>query len=163
MTSRFRVLLSAAATLLIAAAAPPPALPDGKATPSARPYDETADAHAQVDAAFAQAKSTHRLVLLDFGGNWCPDCRMLGGVLDQPDVHRWADASFVTVMIDVGRFKKNMDIAQRYGVKVTAAPTVLVVTPDGKLLNGNDVFSLANARSLSQQAVVDVLAKMAKS
>ena len=163
LVTRSRMLLSAAALFLIAAAAPPPALPDGKATPMATPYDETADAHAQVDAAFAQAKAKNRLVLLDFGGNWCPDCRMLGGVLDQPDVRRWAEGSFVTVMIDVGRSKKNMDIAARYGVKVTAAPTVLIVTPDGRLLNGNDVFALANARSFSQQAVVDELAKMAKS
>lgn len=152
-------VLAAAALLLMAAG--PPKLPDGKATPAAHPYDEMADAHAQVDAAFAQARATHRLVLLDFGGNWCPDCRMLGGVLDQADVKRWADGSFVSVYIDVGRMKKNMDIAQRYGIKVTAVPSVLVVTPEGKLLNGADVFALSNDRAYSQQAVVDELAKMA--
>jgi thiol-disulfide isomerase/thioredoxin len=148
-----------AATLLLGAAAP--VLPAGQATPAPHPYDEAADAHAQVAAAFARARLTGRKVLLDFGGNWCPDCRMLAGVLSEPQVGAWTAANFETVLVDVGRFKKNMDIAARWGVTVTAAPTVLVVTPDGKLLNGDDPFGLANARAFSSQTVVDLLAKMA--
>jgi thiol-disulfide isomerase/thioredoxin len=97
-------------------------------------------------------------VLLDFGGNWCPDCRMLAGVLELPQVHEWSSQHFETVYIDVGRYTKNTDIAQQYGIKLKAAPTVLVVTPDGKLLNGDNVFALADARSMSAQAVVDLLA-----
>jgi hypothetical protein len=73
-------------------------------------------------------------------------------------VQAWSKQHFETVYIDVGRFTRNTDIAQQYGIKLTAAPTVLVVTPDGKLLNGNDVFALADARSMSAQAVVDLLA-----
>jgi thiol-disulfide isomerase/thioredoxin len=131
--------------------------------PAPRPYDVNADAHAAVAAAFAEARRSGRRVLLDFGGNWCPDCRMLAGVLDDPVVKSWTDAHFITVMIDVGRFTKNTDIAARWGVQLHAAPTVLVVTPQGKLVNGDDVTGLADARSFSQQAVVDELAKMAGS
>jgi thiol-disulfide isomerase/thioredoxin len=151
-----RLLPALAATLVLMAAAP--VLPPGKATPVAQPYDTTADAHAAVTAAFAAAHASGRKVLLDFGGNWCPDCRMLAGVLDMPQVQAWSNQHFETVYIDVGRFTRNTDIAQQYGIKLTAAPTVLVVTPDGKLLNRNDVFALANARSMSAQAVVDLLA-----
>jgi hypothetical protein len=82
---------------------------------------------------------------------------MLAGVLAEPAVKTWADENYVTVMIDVGRFAKNLDIAQHYGVKITAAPTVLVVTSDGRLLNRDKVFALADARSMSAQAVVDLL------
>jgi thiol-disulfide isomerase/thioredoxin len=158
--SRFAPL----AALLLLALAPdaPPQLAPGKATPEKAPYDTTADAHAQVAAAFATAHATGRKVLLDFGGNWCPDCRMLAGVLDVPQVRAWSDAHFTTVLIDVGRENKNMDIAAKYGVKITAVPTVLVITPDGKLLNGDAPFALADARSWSQQAVVDLLAKWEK-
>jgi thiol-disulfide isomerase/thioredoxin len=156
---RFAVLTMAA--LLLGAAAP--VLPPGQATPAAHPYDEAADAHAAVAAAFAQARQTGRKVLLDFGGNWCPDCRMLSGVLDQPQVRPWLAENFVVVAIDVGRYTKNTDIAARWGVKLHAAPSVLVVTPDGRLINGDDVTGLADARSFSSQAVVDLLAKMARS
>jgi thioredoxin 1 len=144
-------------------AAAPPTLPPGQATPVAAPYDTNADAHAQVDAAFAKARATGRKVLIDFGGNWCPDCRMLAGVLEVPAVHEWSDANFETVMVDIGRRTKNLDIAAKYGVKIEGVPAVLVVTPDGKLLNGDNVSALADARSWSQQAVVDLLAKWQKS
>jgi len=154
-----RFMLLAASVWLMAAA---PVLPPGMATPVAHPYDETADAHAAVAAAFAQARQTNRKVLLDFGGNWCPDCRMLAGVLEDPQVKQWTADKFIIVMIDVGRFTKNLDIAAHWGVKVHAAPTVLMVTPDGKLLNGDDPFGLADARSLSTQAAVDLLARMSR-
>ena len=156
---------AALSVLLMAATVAPaaPSLPPGQATPIKTPYDVNADAHAQVDAAFATARATGHKVLLDFGGNWCPDCRMLAGVLDVPAVRSWSDAHFTTVLIDVGRENKNMDIAAKYGVHITAVPTVLVLTPDGKLLNGDAPFALADARSWSQQAVVDLLAKWDKS
>jgi thiol-disulfide isomerase/thioredoxin len=158
---RARHLAPLAALLLMAAS--PPQLAPGQATPVKAPYDTTADAHAQVAAAFATAQATGRKVLLDFGGNWCPDCRMLAGVMGVPQVQAWSGEHFATVLIDVGRENKNLDIAAKYGVKITAVPTVLVITPDGKLLNGDAPFALADARSWSQQAVVDLLAKWAKS
>jgi thiol-disulfide isomerase/thioredoxin len=153
--------LSAVCLLWLMAAAP--VVPSAPATPVAHPYDETADAHAQVDAAFAEAKRSGRTVLLDFGGNWCPDCRILAGVLQEPPVADWVSHHFVVVKIDVGRRTKNMDISRRYGVTVKGVPTVLMVTSDGKLQNPDDPYGLADARSMSSQAVVDLLAKMAKS
>ena len=155
-------LLVAATALLLAAAAPPAVTPD-QARPIATPYDTQADAHAAVSAAIAAARASGRKVMIDFGGNWCPDCRALAGVLASPEVKPWVDQGFVTVLVDVGRFKKNLDIAAQYGVKITAAPTVLIVTPDGKLLNKDNVFALADARYMSPQAVVDLLATWEKS
>jgi thioredoxin 1 len=140
-----------------------PVVPDAPAMPVANPYDESADAHAQVDAAFAEARKSGRTVLLDFGGNWCPDCRILAGVLQEPPVAAWMAKRFVVVKIDVGRRTKNMDISARYGVTVKGVPTVLMLAPDGKLQNPDDPYGLSDARSMSSQAVVDLLAKMAKS
>jgi thiol-disulfide isomerase/thioredoxin len=157
-----RTALLAAALLLTLAAAPLPRLGDTASPPVATPYDTNADAHAAVDTAFARARANGHKVMLDFGGNWCPDCRALAGVLANPAVQGWTAENYETVLIDVGRFKKNLDIAQRYGVKITAAPTVLVLTPGGKLLNGDRVFALADARSMSGQAVVDLLADWRK-
>ena len=153
-----RLALPAAILMLCAAA---PALPPGQPTPSPHPYDETADARAEVQAAFDRAHLNGHKVLLDFGGNWCPDCRMLAGVLDSPQVKQWTADHFEIVSIDVGRFNKNMDIAARWNVSVKAAPTVLVIAPNGSLLNRDDPYGLADARSLSSQAVVDLLDRIA--
>jgi thiol-disulfide isomerase/thioredoxin len=159
-TVKTRYLLPFAAVYLMAVS---PAVPPGQATPVAHPYDEAADAHAQVDAALAEGKRTGRTVLLDFGGNWCPDCRMLAGVFQEKPVAYWMAQHFVVLTVDIGRRNKNMDISERWGVTIQGVPTVMMISPHGALLNKDDPYGLANARSMSTQAVVDLLAKMAKS
>ena len=60
---------------------------------------------------------------------------MLNGVMQMPAVRAWRDSRFETVMVNVDRFNVNMDIPARYGVTVRQIPTVLVLTPQGKLLD----------------------------
>jgi thiol-disulfide isomerase/thioredoxin len=123
----------------------------------AAPYDETADAHAEVAAAIARAATSHKFVLLDFGGNWCPDCRVTAGVLALPDVKPWVEKTFEVVAIDVGRYTKNTDIAERYGVRIKAAPTVIILGSDGKMVNAGNPTALKDARGMTPQAIVDTL------
>ncbi len=149
-----RIVLAALSLLIVAAA---PLVPEDQARPVEHPYETKADAHAAVQAAFAEARSSGRRVLLDFGGNWCADCRVFSGVLEAPAVKPWVAAHFVTVLIDIGRLSKNLDIAARFGVQLQGVPTILVVSADGRLLNRGAVSALTDARLLSPQAVVDVL------
>ncbi len=157
-------LLAAGLTLGTAGAAlaialpTPTGLPAAQPVPSPHPYDTAADAHAQVDAAFAAAKRSGRDVLIDFGANWCPDCRMLNGVMQMPAVRAWRDSRFETVMVNVDRFNVNMDIPARYGVTVKQIPTVLVLTPQGKLLDPDGTLALGHARAMSPQESVDQIA-----
>ena len=129
--------------------------------PVATPYDEAADAAGEVGRAFAAARRSGRLVLLDFGANWCPDCRVLAGMMVEPAVASFLGAHFETVRVDVGRFDRNMDLARRYGVTIKAIPALLVLTPDGRLLDPDGTVALGNARSMTTQAVVDLLAAWA--
>lgn len=130
---------------------------DGATTivPDAKPYPDPSLAKRQVEEAFATAGKTHRRVLLVFGGNWCPDCRFLAGVFSQPDAATWLDAHFVVVPVNIGRLDKNLEIAAHYGVTVHEVPTILLVTPNGKLLNGDSANVLGDARDLSPQSVID--------
>jgi protein disulfide-isomerase len=45
------------------------------------PYDERANAGEQVSQAVRVAHMAHKDVLLVFGANWCPDCRVLDETL----------------------------------------------------------------------------------
>jgi thioredoxin len=157
------LMLAAAFTLSVGAAlAAPMAVPVISAEPvvaAAHPYDEAADAHAQVAAALAEAQRSGKHVLLDFGANWCPDCRVLAGIADRPEVKPWLDANYVTVLIDTGRHSKNMDIAQQYGLALQAIPSVLVLTADGKVVNRDAALALGDARTMAPQDVVALLAR----
>ncbi|MEJ0042207.1 MAG: thioredoxin family protein [Rhizomicrobium sp.] len=50
------------------------------------PYDETANADADVAAAFARARKSGKCVFIDLGGNWCGDCVVLANIMQLPEV-----------------------------------------------------------------------------
>ena len=131
------------------------------AQPLPKPYDEAGDATRDVDAAMARAKAAHKLLLIDMGGNWCPDCRVLAGTLALPDLTPWVHAHFEVVTVDVGHFTKNMDIATRFGAQAPhGVPAVLVIDPrSGKLIDEGHTVALSDARSMSPQALADWLAQ----
>jgi thiol-disulfide isomerase/thioredoxin len=121
------------------------------------PFNESADAHADVALALSRAAATHKYVLLDFGGNWCPDCRVTSGVLQMKEVQPWIARNFIVVPIDVGRMNRNLDIAETYGQKIHAVPTMVVLDATGKILNAGNPTALSDARSMTPQAIVDTL------
>lgn len=125
------------------------------------PFDETADANAAVDAALARARKSGKRVLIDLGGNWCADCRILSGLMELPELHRFLDAHYEIVSVDVGRFNRNLQIPARYGIttRLEGVPALLVVTPEGKLINGGHVSAIQDARHFTPQALADWLAQ----
>lgn len=161
------LVLAAAAWLALGASAPVPQLPINnlKDLPvvTTAPYDEGANADAVVAAAFARARKSHKRVLLDLGGNWCPDCLVLANVMRLPVMQRFMAAHYEFAAVDVGRFDRNLQIPARFGLtkRLTGVPTVLVATPDGKLLNGDQVFALSDAGSMTPQSLASYLAKWA--
>jgi thiol:disulfide interchange protein len=128
------------------------------------PYNENADADRAVDAAFARARSEHKRVLIDLGGNWCADCRILAGIMELPEVRAFVDAHYAAVSVDVGRFNKNLQIPARFGIteRLAGVPSVLIATADGQLVDRDHVAALADARSMTPQAIADWLASWAR-
>lgn len=114
------------------------------------PFDEAADARADVERAFAAASQDGRKVVLILGGNWCHDSRALARRLSDPALGALMTKYFHTVFIDVGRRDRNLWLARRYGVDTLAGtPTVLIVSPDGALLNADRIGDLTTADSQS--------------
>jgi thiol-disulfide isomerase/thioredoxin len=128
------------------------------------PYDTKANADAQVDAAVARAKKDGKEVLIDLGGNWCADCRIMAGLMELPEMQSFLKAHYEIVSVDVGRFNRNLQIPARYGItnRLEGVPAFLVATPDGKLLNAGNVSAIQDARHMTPQALADWLAKWAR-
>ena len=169
MISRLAPLAILAALSLAASAASAAAPPRvgiasfaGLKTPLPYPYDEKADADAMVAAAKARAKAEHKLLLIDLGGNWCGDCRVLAGTVDLPEVRAFVNAHYEMVTVDVGRFDKNLQVPAHYGItkRLEGVPALLVVDPRGdRLVDAGHVAALADARSMTPQALADWLAQ----
>lgn len=125
-------------------------------------YDETANANQVVDDAMAKAKKTHKLLLIDEGGNWCPDCVVLHNLMLVPAMQKFIDAHYVVAMVDVGKFDRNPQIAARYGYteRLKGVPTILVVnSATNKVINSEQVFALSNAGHQTPQDLADYLAR----
>jgi thiol-disulfide isomerase/thioredoxin len=157
------------AAALPAAAAPAPKVSiDSFAqlkTPLPYPYDEKAGVKA-TDAVVAKARARalreHKLLLIDLGGNWCGDCRVLYGTMQLPEVKQFVRDHYVTVLVDVGRFDKNLQVPAAYGIhqRLEGVPALLVVDPKtNKLLDEGHIAALADARHMTPQALADWLAQ----
>ncbi len=160
-------VLFALAIASTAAAAPPPRVSISDyaqlKTPLPYPYDEAADANAQLNKALARAKAGKKLLLVKMGGNWCGDCRILQATMDLPEMKTFLDRHYEMVSIDVGRMDKNLQIPARFGVKdkLEGVPAILIVDPatGRQLVARADVAALADARRMTPQALANWLAK----
>ncbi|WP_375293425.1 thioredoxin family protein [Novosphingobium sp. G106] len=157
------VLLAAGATSAIAGPGPRVSIAsiDGLHQPLPLPYDEAADADRQVAAAKARARAEGKKLLIDLGGNWCPDCRVLAGIIALPEVSAFVRRHYVFVTVDIGRLDKNTQIARHYGIdRLKGVPALLVVDPrSDRLVNADRIFALSDARHMTPQALADWLAQ----
>jgi thiol-disulfide isomerase/thioredoxin len=134
-------------------------------TPLPYPYNQAANADTDVAKARARAKAQGKLLLIDLGGNWCGDCRILTGVMDRAELKPFLDKHYVTVLVDVGRFDRNLQIPAHYGVteRLEGVPALLVVDPKtDKLLDAGRISALEDARNMTPQALADWLAQWVK-
>jgi thiol:disulfide interchange protein len=98
-------------------------------------YPDPAQAKADLAAALKTAATTHKRILLDFGGNWCPDCQVLDIYFHDPANRRILEANFVLVHVNIGHMDANLDIARKYEVPLRrGVPALAVLDEHGKLL-----------------------------
>jgi thiol-disulfide isomerase/thioredoxin len=131
-------------------------------TPLPYPYDEAANADAQVAKAKARAKASGKLLLIDLGGNWCGDCRILTATIERPELKAFVERHYQVVLVDVGRFDKNLQVPAHYGIteRLEGVPALLIVDPrTDKLLDSGHVSALQDARHMTPQALADWLAQ----
>lgn len=134
------VWLAMAVTLMSSACGPASEASDaGPAEPPApevaRPYDESADANADIARALASASAEGKRVIVVFGGNWCPWCRRLEHTFrNEPRVRDALAAGFHVVHVDTGarRSGRNAAINERYGNPMrNGLPVLVVLNADG--------------------------------
>ncbi len=134
-------------------------------TPLPYPYDESANAMAEVDAALARAQESNKRVLIDLGGNWCPWCRLLAGVMELPEMKPFMDQHFELVTVDIssasGKIDRNLEVPARFGVEeVTGVPWMIVLAPDGTVLHSS--YEVTDENHEQPQEMADWLASWAR-
>ncbi|MEV7611932.1 thioredoxin family protein [Streptomyces sp. NPDC089799] len=96
----------------------------------------TADAGKAIDAALRAAKADGRAVLLDFGANWCGNCKAADKVFAQAKTSEVLGSSYHLVKIDIGgNSSANSALLRKYspGGGTYKMPVLVVVSPSGSV------------------------------
>ena len=121
-------------------------------------YDSNANAQAEIDDAIAQAERQHKRIILDFGGNWCGDCKVLDYYFHQPPNSTLLDRNFVLVDIDIGQYDHNLDLAKRYDIPLQrGVPALAVLSPSGQLLYSQRNGEFEAMRRMDPNSVTEFL------
>ncbi len=121
-------------------------------------YPDPSQARADLAAALETAAATHKRILLDFGGNWCPDCQVLDIYFHDAVNRPILESNFVLVDVNVGRMDANLDLARQYGVPLAkGVPALAVLSDRGKLLYSQQGGEFEDMRSLESSALTKFL------
>lgn len=145
---------AASRAAVAAPTAAPGAVPDG--------YDASRNPTADVKAALKEAAADRKEVLIDFGANWCPDCRNLDKLFHSAATKPLVQRDYHVVAVDVGEFNRNIAFTAKYvDLKTSGIPALVVLAPDGKVRVATNDGSFENARSMDSAQVNAFLSKWA--
>ena len=89
--------------------------------------------HLTFNEALIKAKESNKMVFVDCYTSWCGPCKKLASdVFPQKEVGDYINERFISVKYDVEQ-EENKFIAKDF--KINAYPTLLIVSPDGKLID----------------------------
>ncbi len=121
-------------------------------------YSTTANPTADIAAALTQATHEHKRIILDFGGDWCPDCQILDIYFHQQPNADLLAKHFILVHVEIGHMDHNVDVAAKYQVPIAkGVPALAVLDSHGKLLYSQQNKEFENMRNMTSQSVTEFL------
>jgi thiol-disulfide isomerase/thioredoxin len=106
-------------------------------------YDTSAKGSKQISEAVALAKKEHKLVLLQFGANWCGWCHLLHNLFENNKaIAEVLRSNYEVVMVDVTA-GHNKDVDEQYGNPTRyGLPVIVILDSDGKRLTTKNTSEL---------------------
>ena len=123
-------------------------------TPLPLPYDGVVYKESEIDLFIVNTIKDSKQPIVIFGGNWCPDCRVLEGTIKMPLIKRFMDKHYRILHIDVGRYEINMNLMDYFGVaREEGVPRVLVFDMNKNIINSSTTKEWTTARDRRQQEI----------
>jgi thioredoxin-related protein len=128
-------------------------------------------AEGEIAASVATAKKDGKSVLIDFGADWCVDCKVLDRILKDPSVAPFLEEHFHLVRVDLGCVSdfgcmngseiRNADVAAKYGV-TDGIPALVLLGDRGQVIPLPRGFRWWTARGFTAEQVLIYLKELAK-
>ena len=122
-------------------------------------YKEGVDAKKELSLSLIEAKKRNSYLLLDFGANYCPDCRQLARLFKTREIKEWLNKHLILLPIDVGMSHEiNRDISRKYGDPVESGiPSLVLLDSSGEMAFATANGELAQARNVEKEELLEWL------
>lgn len=118
------------------------------------PYNGEIYSENDIETFLNSSISKSKQPIIIFGGNWCPDCRILEGTLQLPTINKYMIKHYKIMHVDVGRYDKNMNLISYFKIpKEEGVPRVLVFDEKKNILNMESTKEWTTARDRKQQEI----------
>ena len=129
-------------------------------TPLPLPYDEKVVDSLQLDEFIDLSISRGKQPVVIFGGNWCPDCRILEGTLAMPTIKKFLQKHYQVMHIDIGRYDRNMELMDHLNIESKkGVPRVVILDLEKNIVNSSTSSEWTTARDRKQQEIYNYFQK----
>ena len=129
-------------------------------TPLPLPYDEKVVDSLQLDEFIDLSISKGKQPVVIFGGNWCPDCRILEGTLAMPTIKKFLQQHYQVMHIDIGRYDRNMELMNHLNIESKkGVPRVVILDLEKNIMNSSTSSEWTTARDRKQQEIYNYFQK----
>jgi protein disulfide-isomerase len=132
--------------------------------PVATLYPASAQARADLSAALKTASQSHKRILLDFGANWCSDCRTINRYLQDAKNQPIVDSNFIHVRVNIyagetsNGANANQDLADQYKISLDKSlPALAVLSDRGELIYGQKNGEFEDMHHLNSSDLTEFL------
>lgn len=120
-------------------------------------FDPQRDAAQDIELAIAEARRSHRNIILDVGGEWCKWCHRLDEFFENnEDVNQFMHENYVVVKINYSPENKNESVLAQFP-KIPGYPHLFVLDSDGNLIHSQDTGVLETGEGHDREKVTQFL------
>ena len=126
--------------------------------PHPKPFNGMAVSIKKLKTFIQETTSIKKQPIIIFGANWCPDARLLEGVLHLPSVKNFIDKHCDVLNIDVGNYEINTELLRFFDFAIKdGIPRVFILNLKGETINLETNDRMRTAREHSAQEIFEYL------
>ena len=128
------------------------------AVPHPEPYLGRKASILEIQEFIQRTIKSNKQPIVIFGANWCPDARLLEGVIQLPTVKNFLEKNANILNIDVGNYEMNTELFSFFDKNIEEGiPRVCIMDRKGKTLNLHVNDTMRKARDLTTQDIFNYL------
>ena len=128
------------------------------AVPHPEPYTGVKASILEIQEFIQRTIKSNKQPIVIFGANWCPDARLLEGVIQLPTVKNFLVKNANILNIDVGNYEMNTELFSFFDKNIEEGiPRVFIIDRKGKTLNLHVNDTMRKARDLTTQDIFNYL------